>query len=147
MSNFTQQHLHFWLLLLLIGLWSCQSGPKPIDYGNALCAHCKMTIADPKFGAELVTDKGKVYMFDATECMIAYMEEHNMTAASPYVIAYDQPGHLIPATSATFLLSPDQPSPMGAFLSAYKDAGKAKARATHPEAQLLKWEEVPNLLP
>ena len=29
-----------------------------------------MTIVDPRYGAELVTTKGKVYKYDAVECLI-----------------------------------------------------------------------------
>ena len=34
-----------------------------------------MTIVDKLHAAEIVTKKGKVYKFDATECMINYIDE------------------------------------------------------------------------
>src|SRR5690606_1343073 len=66
------------MMPLLVALASCSRGYKPIDYGSDGCAHCKMTIMDARFGAELVTDKGKVYKFDDILCMRQYIDEQNM---------------------------------------------------------------------
>ena len=35
---------------------------------------CKMTLVDKKFGAEVVTKKGKVYKFDDLNCMIKFYQ-------------------------------------------------------------------------
>ena len=61
-------------LVLIISLLSaCTPAPKPIEYGSDMCHYCKMTIMDKQHAAELVTDKGKVFPFDAIECMIHYL--------------------------------------------------------------------------
>ena len=61
------------LLFLSLSLISCSVEPKPVPYGEANCTHCNMTISDNRYGAELVTDKGKVFYFDAVECLAAYV--------------------------------------------------------------------------
>ena len=69
----TLKHYIFISLLLLV--FSCNVSPKPIDYGSDGCHFCKMTIVDKVHAAEIVTKKGKVYMFDATECMINFRKD------------------------------------------------------------------------
>ena len=44
----------------LMSFTSCSAGPEPIRYGQDNCHHCKMTLTDKRFGAEIVTQKGKV---------------------------------------------------------------------------------------
>lgn len=118
------------MLILLISLiaLSCSPGPKPIEYGTDECHFCRMTIVDPQHGAEVVTQKGKVYKFDAIECMVHYVQKNDATQiGSFWVNDYTQTtGELVDATACTYLISPNIPSPMGAFLSAFKDEAKAK---------------------
>ncbi|MFC3414331.1 nitrous oxide reductase accessory protein NosL [Algoriphagus hitonicola] len=54
-------------------LASCSADPRSINYGEDACHHCKMKLMDPKFGAELVTEKGKIYIFDDLNCMVDYL--------------------------------------------------------------------------
>ena len=51
----------------------CEVSPQPIDYGNEVCDFCKMTIVDTQHATEIVTKKGKTYKFDASECMVNFM--------------------------------------------------------------------------
>ena len=60
------------LITLIIFLSACSNEPQPIMYGVDLCHHCKMTIMDKKFGAELINKKGKTLKFDSGECMVNY---------------------------------------------------------------------------
>ena len=62
------------LILLSLVLSSCQVSERPIDYGADECDYCKMIIMDQRYGSELVTEKGKVYTFDAAECLIEYLQ-------------------------------------------------------------------------
>ncbi len=135
-------------LFLLSATWfftSCSKGPKPIDFGHENCHHCKMLIADPKFGAEAVSKTGKTFKYDAVECLIldlksAGIEEEKM--ADYYVIAFDKPATLIHASEATFLISPNVPSPMGAYLSAFSSRESAEAVEKEKGGTLYSWEEV-----
>lgn len=110
-------------ILLLILLAGCgPTGPEPIEFGSDQCHYCKMSIADPKFGAELITDKGKVFKYDAAECMINQIRSEDMTYRALFAVAYDRPGKLHSVDSLHFVISPRIKSPMGANLASFADA-------------------------
>ncbi|MEX2569591.1 MAG: hypothetical protein WD431_26860 [Cyclobacteriaceae bacterium] len=111
-------------LLLLIPFWlmGCGAHPEPIAFGEDHCTYCKMKISDPRFGGELVTSKGKVYKFDAMECLLPFMDElKDEEFAHILGIAYDDPGKLIVVEGLNFVISEEYPSPMGAHLAGFRD--------------------------
>jgi len=55
---------------------------------------------------------------------------------------YSNPGELIAAETATFLISEGVPSPMGAFLSAFSDKGNAEAVKSESGGELFDWQAV-----
>jgi copper chaperone NosL len=117
--------------------------PKTIDYGNDGCHFCKMTIVDKVHAAEVVTNKGKVYKFDATECMINFMDEFDTSEIALYLSNnYTEPEELIDATKATFLISKNVPSPMGAYLSAFKNKADAEKVLNEKGGNLYTWESL-----
>lgn len=134
---------HYVIVAVSLLLFSCNVSPKPIDYGNDGCHYCKMTIVDKVHAAEIVTNKGKVYKFDATECMIHFMNEFDTSDIELYLSNnYTDPEALIDATKATFLISKNIPSPMGAFLSAFKNTADAKKVQSDKGGQLYTWNEL-----
>src|SRR5690606_22753916 len=62
-------------------LSSCSSGPVPIQLNKDNCHFCKMTIADARFGAEILSNKGKVWKFDDAHCVIAFMKSGELKEA------------------------------------------------------------------
>ncbi len=132
---------HYSIIALLLIFFSCNVSPKPIDYGSDGCHFCKMTIVDKVHAAEIVTKKGKVYKFDATECMINFMDEFDTSEIQLYLTNnYTEPEALIDATKATFLISENIPSPMGAFLSAFKNKADAEKFQAEKGGELYTWE-------
>lgn len=132
---------HYSSLVLLLLFLSCNVGPKPINYGSDSCQFCTMTIVDKVHAAEIVTQKGKVYKFDATECMINFIKDFDATEIQLYLSNnYTEPEVLIDATKATFLISEQIPSPMGAFLSAFKNKSDAEKFQANKGGQLYTWE-------
>lgn len=122
-------------------LLACSPSPKPIQYGTDKCDFCRMTVVDPQFAAELVTDKGKVYKFDAIECMVQYRQANSeSTFALQLVNDYLREGVLHEADSCTYLISPELPSPMGANLSAFSDRASAEDYQREKTGQLYTWE-------
>jgi copper chaperone NosL len=131
------------IFALLLALCSCNVSPQAIDYGNDACHFCSMTIVDKVHAAEIVTKKGKVYKFDATECMVNFLKDFDATEVGLYLSNnYIEPESLIDATNATFLISENVPSPMGAFLSAFKNKSDAEKVQSEKGGALYNWEEL-----
>ncbi len=120
---------------------SCEVRPKPIDYGSEGCHFCSMTIVDRQHAAQFVTRKGKVYSFDAIECMINYTKELAMEDIQLFLCNhYTSPEELIDATKATFLISERIPSPMGANLTAFETQELAKNFQSENKGELYSWD-------
>ena len=115
------------MIVLSMILTSCSVEPQPITYGSDACHYCKMNIVDNQYATELVTKKGKVYKYDAMECMLNEMKEMDSEEIAFYLTnTFDKPGELVEAEKAIYLISENMPSPMGANLSAFKDKNIAK---------------------
>jgi len=139
---------HYSIIALLLILYGCNVSPKAIDYGNDGCHYCKMTIVDKIHATEIVTKKGKVYKFDASECMIHFLKEFEDTSKIELYLAnnYTNPEAFIDATKATFLISENIPSPMGAFLSAFKNKADAEKEQAKKGGTLYTWSGIQNHL-
>ncbi|MBT8303075.1 MAG: nitrous oxide reductase accessory protein NosL [Bacteroidia bacterium] len=133
----------FTLITFLFIFNACSTKPVPIEYGVDACHFCSMTIVDKVHAAEVVTKKGKIYKFDATECMINFMNEFDTSTIKYYLSNdYSEPESLIDATKATFLISENIPSPMGAYLSAFKEKNEAQLTQDEKSGTLYSWEEL-----
>ena len=138
------------LLSGLIFLWSCSKSPEPIRLGVESCSHCKMTIMDPKFAAELITQKGKIYKFDSIECLLGF---HNEAALKPadihslWVADFTHPERFLRAEKAVYLHSQQLKSPMGLNVAAFADEAAAKQAQQRVQGTVLLWGEVQNLVP
>lgn len=137
----------FFLLYLTGLLWlsSCSSGPEPFAFGKDLCHTCKMGIIDPKFGAELITKKGKIYKFDDVSCLKHYLRS-NATEPSAIsqllVINYEKENDFLPLEKAVFILGPAVKSPMGGNAAAFTDQAAAEKMNTRLQGELISWKEL-----
>jgi len=131
------------VFLLALTFLACSISPKPIDYGADGCHFCSMTIVDKQHAAQYVTKKGKAYKFDASECMLNQLKAVEGTTIALFLVNdYSNPGELVNATEATFLISENIPSPMGANLSAFKSKEEAERVHTANGGELLTWAEL-----
>jgi copper chaperone NosL len=122
---------------------SCTPTPEPISYGSDICHFCKMTIVDQQHGAELVTQKGKVFKFDAIECMLNFEKENtDSDFALQLVNVYESPKELINAEESHYLISQALPSPMGAFLTAFENESAAKEFQSAKGGELFTWQSL-----
>ncbi|MBA9075682.1 MULTISPECIES: nitrous oxide reductase accessory protein NosL [Rufibacter] len=132
--------------MVLIGLLqSCAVESKPIPYGATNCAHCNMTVADNRFGAELVNDKGKPFFFDSAECLMAYLNENaaeGEKAAFVLVTDFTKPTELVDARNGFFLQSKNLPSPMGMNLVAVANEATATQLQQEKGGRILSWQQV-----
>jgi copper chaperone NosL len=130
-------------------LGCAKPGPVLINYGEDECDHCKMTIADQKFGSEMVTTKGKVYKFDSIECLAAY---YFTTALSPdeihsgWVTDFSHPGSFLNVSSCVIIASERQKSPMGMGLVAVGTAQEAASLIEVVGGKTLPWDGVVRLV-
>lgn len=135
-------------ILLVASFWQCSVNMEAINFGTDNCSYCKMTIVDQRYGAEVVTKKGKVYKYDASECMIREVcQESQFTSDqihSMYTIDFLNPKTLIDANQATFLFSKQLPSPMGAFLTSFASAALAQEKQNELGGELLDFQGVKN---
>lgn len=124
---------------------SCSIDPEPINYGKDQCEHCRMTIMDNKFGAEIITNKGKIFKFDAAECMINFVKQGKIKdedVIKYVVIDVSKPGVFVDAKSASYLISPNFPSPMGANLSAFGNKSDAESYQKNYQGEIKSWDEI-----
>ncbi|MDP3472457.1 MAG: nitrous oxide reductase accessory protein NosL [Algoriphagus sp.] len=133
------------IFALLVFLASCSADPRPIAYGQDGCHHCKMTLMDPKFGAELVTDKGKVFVFDDVNCMLQYMDSEDGKSQMYkhiLVIDYLNPGVLLDANYAFYLKSEEFKTPMASQIVAFPDYELLKEYKNKTGGVYLAWGEL-----
>lgn len=135
--------LPYLFLIPLVFAFSCKVESEKINYGNEACHYCKMTIVDKQHASELVTSKGKAYKYDAIECMLHDLKQRDSTEIGLlFVCDYSNPGKLIDANTATFLISNEIPSPMGAFLSAFSTKQEALEVKAEKTGTLYTWESI-----
>lgn len=137
--------IKFVLIFSLIALVaSCKVEPKEIEYGQDHCHFCDMTVVDKSHAAEYVTQKGKSYVFDAIECMVNEIlrDKNEPELAFILVADYAEPGKLVDAKTATYLISENIKSPMGANLSAFASREIAEKFQKENGGILLNWDEL-----
>ncbi len=136
------------VFFLLILLNSCSTAPEPIYYGKDQCNFCKMNIVDKQHAAQYVTKKGKQFKFDAVECLVNEInkKDNESDLAIILVADYGNPGQMTDAKSATYLISKNIKSPMGAFLSAFSDRQVAEKTKAEMKGTLYNWDALKDQL-
>lgn len=132
--------------IALLTLMSCGSNePKPIKINTDACDFCKMTIANGKFGAELITQKGRYYKFDDLACMVQFAKSNTVVPYQSFFVSdYLKDNTLIPAETAFFIKSDQLNSPMRGNVAAFSSAAQQGEYAKKLGAQTLTWSEVYN---
>lgn len=137
------------VLLILITLASCGSEPEPINYGHDECEFCRMLITDNKYGAELITDKGKVYKFDSIECMVEFSLVKNTlgdTNNKLLITDFYNPGNIIDARNSFYVKNDEFRSPMGLNVTAFNGDEQAQKFISANGGEKLSWVEVIELV-
>lgn len=133
-------------LALLLTLAACATaGPVPLQWGVASCSHCHMTLADRRYGAEIVTVRGRAYPYDDAGCAAEAIATGEVAAAEVggvWVVDYTDADRLLPADSATFVRSATFRTPMGSGLAAAPDPRAAAALAARVQGTVLRWADV-----
>ena len=136
--NFLKPFIGIFILLLTI---SCKVEPESIVYGKDQCSFCMMNIVDKTHAAQYVTKKGKQFKFDAVECLVNDLREKNEEDLSIILVSnYGNPGEMMDAKTATYLISSAIKSPMGANLSAVETLEKAIELQQQFKGDIYAWE-------
>lgn len=133
------------LISLAVLSSSCKAKTAPFNYGKDNCHFCKMGIVDPKFGAEVITKKSKVFKFDDMICMVRFLKTGTITEediAKKVVVNYEVSNQFIDASTAVFLVADEMKSPMGSNAGAF--ASKAATEKVNGQGKglLLSWNEL-----
>ncbi|HET9053813.1 MAG TPA: nitrous oxide reductase accessory protein NosL [Cyclobacteriaceae bacterium] len=132
-------------IIVFVLLFSCKPEPEALRYGHDVCHTCKMTLVDKKYGAELVTAKGKVYKFDDVNCMAGFIHSgylNDQTISLTLITDYAQPGTLIPAEAAFYLKSDNLRSPMASGIAAFGSGEVLQKNKETLTGTELRWSEV-----
>jgi copper chaperone NosL len=130
-------------LILLVS--SCSTDPEPLVYGTDVCHFCKMTLMDKKFGAELVTKKGKVYKFDDMNCFLNFYNsgfENTEDYQHKLVVDFTSEGKLIDATHAFYIKSSAIRTPMDGQVAAFETKANSDKYKKEWKGIYLAWGEV-----
>jgi copper chaperone NosL len=132
------------VLFLSLSFLSCgDSKVVPIKLNADNCDFCKMSIADGKYGAEVITQKGRVYKFDDIGCMVNYCKENaNTKMEAFYVHDFSQDNVLIPAQTAFFRSGGVINSPMRGNIIAFSKEKEAKEIEVKLNAKPITWEAI-----
>jgi copper chaperone NosL len=135
------------LMAFMVG---CAREPQTISYGTDACEFCSMTISDDRYGAAIVTSKGRTHKFDSVECMLQSVMEGEKLAGTTvhawYATSYPERGVLVDATAIAFLVSPNLPSPMGAGVTAFAARTDAERMQMEKGGEVMDWAGVENFI-
>ena len=104
-----------------------------------------MTIAEPRFAAQLVTRTGKVFTFDDPGCLGAFVAAGRVPPSrvhSLWVNDFVTPDSLIDATRAVYLRVAGINTPMGSHVIATAPGARADSLRAALGGEPLRWEQV-----
>jgi len=138
------------VIAALLVMTACNPKAEKIAIGKDNCSECKMTIMDPKFGGELVTKKGKVYKFDDTHCIAAFLERRGIELSDIHktlFVNYSNPREFVEVKSAEFVVSSQFKSPMGGNAAAFKNKREAEKKSEEIQgSKVTNWATLYNIL-
>ena len=125
-------------------LTSCSTdGPKQPKLHHTNCDFCKMTIANEKFIAQCVTDKGRVYYFDDIACMVRFKSENITIAfANFYIADFNNPAKYLKGSEAFLFKNEEIKSPMGGNIIAFSKQTDAEEFLQKHAATKVSWTEL-----
>ncbi|HEU4607821.1 MAG TPA: nitrous oxide reductase accessory protein NosL [Chitinophagaceae bacterium] len=133
------------LMFAVLLFASCKSGPQPIKPAIDACSFCKMTVMDTRFGGEILTRKGKVFIFDDLHCLLAYNQSGQIEKkdiAQIYLLNYAHPGELLRAENCLIIKSEGLHSPMGGNMAAFSKQADAERVKQTTHGEYIQWSDL-----
>jgi copper chaperone NosL len=100
---------------------------------------------DPKFGAEIITTKGKVYKFDDMICFQQFLRSGILSdkeIRSKLVINFEKPDDFMDLNKAFFIISPTIKSPMSSGAAGFESRATAEKANTLLQGEVLTWNSL-----
>ena len=126
-------------------LAACKVEPEPLRFGKDGCYTCKMTLMDNKFGAEVLTSKGKIYKFDDVNCLLTFYNSGQVSTEDMkeiLIVDFSKPEKLIDARNALYVKSQSIKSPMAGNVAAFESNEDLKKMNAGWKGILLTWGEL-----
>jgi len=135
--------------LLAMVLCACNTGPELIKFGSDDCNFCKMTIIDEKFGAEVITAKGKIHKFDDLNCLVSFLKARTTEeneSSKIFVIDFLNKNKFIPVSEAVYYTGEEVHSPMNGNTAAFATKVDALDFEKGKSGGLTTWNDLYNNL-
>ncbi|MFT3946342.1 MAG: nitrous oxide reductase accessory protein NosL [Agriterribacter sp.] len=133
------------VILFTVLCSSCNTGPETIAAGKDNCSHCKMSISDIKYAAELVTQKGKVYKFDDITCLVSFIKDKTVDGKDIkqiYFSDFSAPHVLVKSGEAFLLKGGSVHAPMNGDIVAFSNKDSLTKTASQLGAAEVSWQQV-----
>lgn len=133
------------MVLVCLSLVACKVEPEPLQFGKDGCHSCKMTLMDNKFGAEILTSKGKIYKFDDVNCMLTFYNSGQVPTDEMkeiLIVDFSKPEKLIDARNALYVKSESIKSPMASNIAAFESNADLEKMNENWKGIILTWGEL-----
>jgi copper chaperone NosL len=132
-------------MICLVLLSSCSTGPEALKIGKDNCDFCKMTISDNRYGAEIITRKGKVYKFDDSHCLFSFIQSKTVEKKDldkVYLADFMSEHALIKAEDAFLLQSDSFRGPMNGNMAAFSNIDSMRKVAQQYKGNVVTWKQL-----
>lgn len=142
--KFSKKKNNLIILFFLFFLPSCNNKlAQPIKLNYDKCNFCEMSISDGRFGAEIITEKGRAYKFDDVHCLFGFVKENNRVKISKfYINDYLKKNVLIDAEKSFYIIIGELKSPMGGNIAGFKSEIEARPFAQKFKVSVLNWNQI-----
>lgn len=133
------------LTIVTMFIAGCSVEPEPIRIGKDGCHYCKMTISDNRFGAELITKKGKIFKYDDSKCLFSVISEGIVdTTAIKDIYFSDFCGahELVKLQNGFYLKNNELKTPMGGNIAAFSSPDSLQVYIKHLGGEEIGWDKL-----
>lgn len=133
------------LTIAIMFITGCSVEPEPIRIGKDGCHYCKMTISDNRFGAELITKKGKIFKYDDSKCLFSVISEGIVdTTAIKDIYFSDFCGthELVKLQNGFYLKNNELKTPMGGNIAAFSSPDSLQVYIKHLGGEEIGWDKL-----
>lgn len=126
-------------------LMACSTDPSPFRLGVDQCSYCNMTISNPRFGTQVITQKGKTYKYDDITCMLSDLKEGNVNKSDVkmfYAADFSRKLDLIEIENSTLVKHESIRSPMNSNIAIFSDGKDADNYIRSNSGSIISWKEL-----